>query len=306
MLDNLVELQTFHRILRLGSLSAAARDLGVGLGVVSKRLAALERRTATQLVLRTTRRLAPTEEGLDLLASVERVLEDLAEAEMQIARRHEEPLGMLRVGAPVSLGRRHVAPVIGALCARHSKLSATLSLSDEHIDAFATGIDVLVRIGAPPESAAVVRKLADGHRILVAAPAFLDRRGRPGTPEEAFALPCIRFDWAKGPWNLRGPAGRQAKGLPNSRLRADNGDIALDWAIEGHGLILKSFIDVEADLLAGRLEHVLPGWISEAAPIYILYPSRRHLPGRVRVFIDAMAARLARPAPLPTTQARET
>jgi DNA-binding transcriptional LysR family regulator len=154
VLTNLVELETFQSIVRLGSLSAAARSLGVGLAVVSKRLASLERRAGTQLVRRSTRRLAATEEGLDLLASTERVLEELAEAEAQLARRHEEPTGSLRVGAPVSLGRRHVAPVIGALCDRHPKLSASLHLSDEHIgDLAADMVSVAARIRAYPARA---------------------------------------------------------------------------------------------------------------------------------------------------------
>jgi DNA-binding transcriptional LysR family regulator len=292
MLTNLIELQTFERIVRLGSLSAAARNLGVGLAVVSKRLASLECRAATQLIRRSTRRLAPTEEGLDLLASIERVLEELAEAEAQLARRHEEPVGSLRVGAPVSLGRRHVAPVIGALCDRHPKLSASLHLSDEHVGDLGADMDVSVRIGMPSEGAAAARKLADGHRILVAAPSFLDRHGRPSSPEQLLRLPAIRFDWARGPWSLRDPEGKEIDIVPNGQLRTDDGDVAVDWAVGGHGLLLKSLIDVGKDVREGKLEHVLPGWISEAAPIYALLQSRRHVPGKVRAFVDAMLYRL--------------
>ena len=293
MLDSLTELRTFQRIAALGSLSAAARELGVGVAVVSKRLAALERRTATRLVTRTTRRLSPTEEGRDLLSAIDRILEDVASAEARLAGGLEEPFGLLRVSAPVTLGRRNVVPVLGAMVSRYSHLATELLLSDTVVNLVDQGIDVAVRIGAPDDSSAVMRKLADSRRILVASTEFLNEHGRPATPDQVSRLPCLRFGPSSGPWLLFGPDGDAVEIATRTRLRTDNGDALHDWTLAGHGIALKSAIDVAEDIRAGRLERVLDGWASASAPIYALFPSARHLSPKVRLFIDALAASFA-------------
>jgi LysR family transcriptional activator of dmlA len=174
MLDDLNELRTFQRILACGSLSAAARDLGVGLAVVSKRLASLEQRAGNRLINRTTRRLSPTNEGLALAPHVDRMLEELAAAEARLASGWEEPHGLLRVSAPISFGRIHLIPLAAALIERYPRLDIELKLEDRVVDLTDEQIDIAVRIGQPRDSSAIMRKLADNRRILVAAPAYLD------------------------------------------------------------------------------------------------------------------------------------
>ncbi|MDR3509548.1 MAG: LysR substrate-binding domain-containing protein [Caulobacteraceae bacterium] len=292
MLDDLNELRTFQRIVALGSLSAAARDLGVGLAVVSKRLASLERRAGVRLAHRTTRSLSATEEGLALLAHVDQALDALTAAELRLSSGREEPRGLLRISAPVSFGRIHIAPIVAGLVERYPKLDVDLRLSDELDDLVEARIDVAVRIGPLVDSTAVMRKLADSHRILVASPAYLDRWGRPRTPMEAVGHRWLRYADGGGPWRLEGPDGAVVEVEARPRLRAANGDVVRDWALAGHGIMLKSRIDVSADLALGRLERVAPGWRSAPAPIFALFPSARHLSTRVRVFIDAAIERL--------------
>jgi DNA-binding transcriptional LysR family regulator len=297
MLDDLNELRTFRTILATGSLSAAARDLRVGLGVVSKRLLSLERRAGVRLIHRTTRRLSPTAEGLALSQHVDHILEELANAEERLASGREAPHGLLRVTAPVSFGRIHLAPVLGELSSRYPSLSFELNLTDRVTDLVEERIDVAVRIGTPQDSRAVIRRLADNWRVLAASPDYLDRRGRPQHPSEATGHEFLRYDNSAAPWRLESAEGDVFELEARCRLRADSGDAVHTWALAGYGVMLRSLIDVAPDLAAGRLERVLPRWSSGSAPVYALFPSKHQLPLKTRVLLDALAARLSDPSP---------
>jgi len=288
MLDDLNELRTFQRIAVRGSLSAAARDLGVGPAVVSKRLAALERRAGQRLVHRTTRRLSLTEEGLALREHVERVLEALEAAELRLAGGHETPQGLLRVSAPVSFGRIHIAPLCARLAAQYPDLDVDLRLGDQLLDMIEARIDVAVRIGQPQDSSCVMRKLADNYRVVAAAPAYLDRRGRPQTPDDLIGHDLLRFDDPANPWRLEGPGGVVVDVEARPRLRADSGDCVRDWGLAGAGIMMKSLIDICGEIRAGRLERILPDWRSAPTPVYALTPSNRHMPPKARAFIDLL------------------
>ncbi len=292
MLDDLNELRTFQQILREGSLSGAGRAMGLSLAVVSKRLTALERRVGVRLINRTTRILSPTEDGVRLLIDVERALEALASGEDRLKGASGEPSGTLRVSAPVSFGRQHIAPILGDLAARYTKLAISLTLSDKLADLVGEGLDVTIRIGEPADSSAVMRKLADNRRILVASPAYLDRMGRPTSADNLPDHMFLRFGNALSTWNLHNSDGRILPFAPRSRLTVDNGDVIHEWALAGHGIMLKSEVDVARDIEAGRLEQVLPEWTGGPAPIIALYPSAQHLPLKTRVFLDAVARQL--------------
>ena len=293
MLDDLNELRTFQRILVCGSLSAAARDLGVGLAVVSKRLMALERRAGQRLINRTTRTLSATNEGLALIAHIDRILEELDAAESRMTVGGEEPFGILRVSSPISFGRIHLVPLVAELIERHPKLDIELRLDDRLIDLTYERIDIAVRIGQPRDSSAILRKLADNRRILVAAPTYLERHGEPALVQDLQRHGCLRYDDPSLPWRLEGPGNEVIELQPRSRLHANSGDAVRDWAIDGHGIMLKSSVDVADDLATGRLVHILRDWHSASAPIYALLPSRRFTPSKTKVFLDALGARLA-------------
>jgi len=296
MLDDINELRTFVSVVAARSLSAAAREMDLALSVVSKRLAALERRTGIRLIARSTRRLAPTEEGLDLYERAQRILAEVDQAEAALTSGQAEPQGLLRVSAPVAFGRLHVGPVCGALVREYRMLSIDLVLTDRLVDLIEEGVDVVVRIGPPQDSQLVMRKLIDDYRIVVGAPAYLQERGTPATPAELEAHDCVHYRGVGARWRLVSLTGEAVEVQADSRLRSNSGEAALDWALAGYGLVMNSWVDVKDYLRSGRLVHVLPEWRSDPAPVCALFPSRRQLPIRVRVFVDAMVDSLAQRA----------
>jgi DNA-binding transcriptional LysR family regulator len=296
MLNDIDELRTFVSIVATRSLSAAAREMNLALSVVSKRLAALESRTGTRLIARSTRRLALTEEGIEFYERAQRILTEVDQAEAMLTRGQVEPRGLVRVSAPVAFGRAHVGPVCRELVRAHPALSIDLRLTDRMVDLIEEGIDVVVRIAPPTRLELVIRKLIDDYRIIVGAPEYLQRRGTPATPAELEAHDCVHYRGVGTHWHLVSIAGEAVEMRADSRLRTDSGEVAIDWALAGYGLAMNSRADVKCHLRSGRLVHVLPEWRSEAAPVCALYPSSRQLATRVRVFIDAMANSLAQRA----------
>ena len=296
MLDDINELRTFVSVVAARSLSAAARDMDLALSVVSKRLAALERRTGIRLIARSTRHFAPTEEGMALYERAQRILAEVDQAEAALTSGQVEPQGLLRVSAPVAFGRLHVGPVCGDLVRTHPMLSIDLVLTDRLVDLIEEGIDVVVRIGPPKDSQLVMRKLIDDYRVVVGAPEYLQRRGTPAAPLELEAHDCVHYRGVGAHWRLVNLAGEAVEVRADSRLRSNSGEAALDWALAGRGLVMNSWVDVKDHLRSGRLVHVLPEWRSEPAPVCALFPSSRQLPARARVFIEAMVDSLARRA----------
>ncbi len=216
-------------------------------------------------------------------------------------KRLDEPVGLLRVTAPIALGRSHVAPVLAEMTASHPRLDVELRLGDGFIDLLEARVDVAVRIGPARDSAFVMRKLADSRRILVASPDYLATRGHPRRPEDLAGHAILRtVGWA-APWAMTGPDGEVVQIDPPGRLRTDNGEVVHDWALAGHGIMMKSEIDVSADLRRRRLERVLPAWRSVDSPIYALLPSSAHVPVKVRLFLNSLARVLGAAEPAPSS-----
>jgi DNA-binding transcriptional LysR family regulator len=288
MLGDVNELRTFVGVVGARSLSAAARDMDLALSVVSKRLATLERRTGIRLIARSTRCFAPTQEGMDLYERALRILAEVDYAEAALTSGQAGPQGLLRVSAPTTFGRVHVSPVCRDLSRAYPTLSIDLGLTDRLVDLIDDGIDVVVRIGPPKDSQLVMRKLVDDYRIVVGAPEYLQKRGTPTTPADLEAHDRVHYRGVGAHWRLESHAGEAVEVRPDSRLRSNSGEVALDWALAGCGLVMKSWVDVQSHVRSGRLVHVLPEWRSELAPVCALFPSSRQLPTRVRVFVDAM------------------
>lgn len=298
-MPELADIELFVRAVSAGSLSAAGRDLGLSPAVCSKRLARLEAELGARLLQRTSRRLALTEEGAVYFERGQLILAELADAAAAVGGGRDAPRGVLRVSAPVALGRRWIGPALARFAAAHPGVAVQLSLSDALVDLLDGGFDCAVRIGGSDDSRLVARHLADNRRVVCAAPAYLARRGRPASPLELGAHDCIVMSRAAtlhADWRFRPVHDRTAAPTTvrvRGRLAADNGEQADDWALAGLGLVRRSLWDVAAELADGRLVEVLGDWTSEAAPIQVVFPSRRFLPARTRLFIDLLVVTFA-------------
>lgn len=295
MRDDRSDLAFFAAIVDGGSLAAAAQELGVTPPAVSRRLAALEARLGVRLLNRTTRALAPTPEGERYLAEARRILAAIAALEQELAGSRGEPQGLLRVNASFGFGRRHVAPALSAFVGRYPKVEVQLQLTDRLPPLTESAFDLALRFGAPPDARLVARRLLTNHRVLCAAPAYLTTHAAPATPKDLARHACIvvrENEDAWGRWQLFEEAsGRDLHVRVAGPLAANDGETAVNWALDGHGIILRSLWDIAPDLQAGRLQRVLPGWRSAPADVYALIPERLQATAKVRACVDFLAAR---------------
>ena len=282
------EMAFFSLLIRCGSLSAAARELGLTTPAVSTRLALLEARLGLQLLTRTTRRMSLTAEGEEYLVQARRILDDIEEVELHLTQAMAEPKGLLRVNATLGFGRSHVAPVISKFCKAYPQVQVQLHLTVNPPALAENAFDVCVRFGEPPDARVIARKVADNRRLLCAAPAYLERRGTPKTPRDLMQHNCIGIrhgDEAYGLWRLT--AGRRTEAVKvNGSLNTNDGDIAVTWALDGHGILMRAEWDIAKYLRSGRLQQVLKNYKTPPADIYAVYPQRHQLARRVRVFVD--------------------
>ncbi|MDE2606933.1 MAG: LysR family transcriptional regulator [Burkholderiales bacterium] len=290
------QMQFFSVLMRCGSLAAAARELQVSPPAVSKRLAALEGRLGVTLLNRTTRRLALTPEGETYLAQARRILGEIEALERELQGARSEPGGLLRVNATLGFGRMHVAPAIASFARAHPKIEVQLQLSVNPPPLTEDAFDVCVRFGEPPDARVVARLLAPNRRLLCASPAYLQRRGTPRAPHELSGHDLIAIrqgDEAFGLLRLR--SGRRVETVRvRGALATNDGEIAVHWALAGHGIVLRAEWDVARYLRSGRLRQVLEGWQSPPADIYAVHPVRHQSTMRVRAFVDHLAQEFAR------------
>jgi DNA-binding transcriptional LysR family regulator len=289
MANALQEITVFTRIVGTGSLSAAARDLGMSPAVVSRRLAALEARLGVRLVNRTTRSLHLTDEGAAYFETCNRVLADIAEADAAVSAGRAEPRGILRVALPASFGNQHVAPLVPRFAERYPAVQLALSLSDRNVNVVEEGFDLAIRIADLADSSLAARKLAPNRRVVCASPAYLSRYGTPLTPEDLAQHNCLATDFAMN-WDYRGPNGKRGSVRVSGRYSCDNWEVLREWALAGLGVALKSTWDVRRHLEDGSLVSLLPGYtFATDVAIYAVYPHRRHLPAKTRAFIEFLA-----------------
>ncbi|TFY99930.1 LysR family transcriptional regulator [Ramlibacter rhizophilus] len=290
------DMQFFSVLVRCGSLSAAGRDLQVSPSAVSKRLAALEARLGVSLAHRTTRRLVLTPEGETYLAQSRRILGEIDALERELQGGRAALGGLLRVNATLGFGRMHVAPAIAAFARRHPQLEVQLQLSVNPPALSEDAFDVCVRFGEPPDARVVARMLAPNRRLLCASPAYLQRQGEPRSPRElaAHSLIAIRQgDQAYGLLRLR--AGKRVEAVKvHGSLSTNDGEVAVQWALAGLGIVLRAEWDVGRYLRSGRLVQVLPNWQAPAADIHAVYPVRHQSTTRVRAFVDHLAEHFTR------------
>ncbi|WP_312708027.1 LysR family transcriptional regulator [Stenotrophomonas sp.] len=292
MIEDLGELRTFDRIVHGGSLSAAARDLGVSLAVVSKRLSALERRLQVRLLNRSTRRVSLTDEGSVFHQHCRQVLQAVEAAEAALAQRQDLVAGMLRVTAPNGFGRRHVVPAVREFQMAHPGVRVHLSLRDEIVDLVGEGIELALRYGTLDDSRLVARELAPNRRVLCASPDYLQRRGLPRSIADLQQHDCIASG-SPPVSHWRFGQGDAALALPlQASTLCDDGEAAHLMALQGAGIARKSIWDVAEDLQAGRLVEVLPDHALATSPLSAVHGSGKQLAPRVRVFLDHLLQHL--------------
>ena len=290
MADSIQEMAVFARVVGAGSLSAAARELGLSPALVSRRLAALESRLGVRLINRTTRSLHLTDDGSTYYEACARVLADIEEADATVSAGRVEPRGTLRVALPASFGHQHIAPLIPRFAERFPQIQLALSLSDRTVNLIEEGFDLAVRIAHLEDSSLTARKLAPNRRVVCASPAYLARHGAPRTPDELARHNCLTTtDFAMN-WDYKGPDGKPGSVRVTGRYACDSWEVLREWARAGLGIALKSTWDVHRLLAEGSLVEVCPGYTFHSdVAIYAVYPSRRFLPAKTRVFIEFLA-----------------
>jgi LysR family transcriptional regulator, transcriptional activator for dmlA len=283
-----------------GSLSGAARELGITTSAVSKRLALIEARVGVPLVNRTTRRMSMTPEGEVLLEHARRILGEIADLDRLLTSSKGVPKGQLRVNATLGFGRLHIAPAISQYVLRYPEVDVQLQLSVDPPALTDDQFDVCIRFGAPLDARVIARRLASNRRLLCASPRYLAQHGEPKSPAELRKHNCISIrqgDEAYGLWRLfSGRATeRDAESVKvRGNLTTNDGEIAVNWALDGHGILLRAAWDIERYLESGRLVEVLPGYKTPDADIYAVYAPRHQLSARIRTFVEFLGERFGR------------
>ncbi|MGJ4943388.1 LysR family transcriptional regulator [Bradyrhizobium sp. HKCCYLS1011] len=296
MLDRLTGLEVMSKIAGTGSLSAAARTLGMSQTMVTKHLAALESRLGTKLFHRTTRRLAITEDGRRYLELAERVLGDFEAAEAAVAADRVEPHGLLRLNVPLVFGVRQIAPRLAEFARLHPGVTVDLGLNDRLVDLAEEGWDLAIRIGTLRDSSLIARRLAPCRMVICAAPAYLAAHGTPRSSAELAEHNCLGYTLAQagaGRWRM-GSGNESIEVTVGGNLRANNGDALLAAAIAGQGIIYQPTFIVADALRSGELVPIrleLP--TSDVLAVHAVYLPDRSPSAKVRAFIDFLAGAFA-------------
>ena len=287
-MDRLKQIESFVAVATKGSLTAAANAEGVAPAVIGRRLDALEARLGVKLLVRTTRRLTLTHEGSAFLENCQRLLVDLANAEASVSAGGVKASGYLKITAPAGFGRRHVAPLVPRFMALHPDVNVSLNLSDRVVDIVNEGYDCAVRVGDLPDSSLVSVRLADNRRQCVATPVYLKRAGTPKHPSELMRHECLAL--SSDASQTRGWAflvdGAVTHLRPSGRIDCSDGQVLHDWCAAGLGIAWRSTWEVEREVAAGQLVSVLDDFAAPPNGIFAVFPHAKHLPLRVRLWID--------------------
>lgn len=281
------QIATFVDVVARGSLSAAARAAGIAPVMIGRRLDALEERLGVKLLQRTTRKIALTNEGTIFLESCQRILAEIAEAEAAVSERSARVHGHLMISAPSGFGRRHVAPLIPSFLAEYRDIKVTLNLNDRVVDLVGESVDVAIRIAPLSDSNLLGIKLADNKRVVVATPEYIKQHGAPSTLEDLAKHNCLAFsnDGSQRGWTFR-QNGKNITVKVEGNAVCNDGEILHDWALSGKGLAWRSSWEVGAEIEAGKFVTLLDEFAAPGNNIHAVVTQRKHLPLRIRVFID--------------------
>lgn len=287
-MDRLDVMKLYCCIIETGQLSLAAERMNLSKGTVSKQLAALERYLGGRLLNRTTRRLAPTEAGINYYERAKQILESIAEAECVVTGLTTEPQGILKINAPMAFGSHHLGELLAQYQQKYPNVEVNISLSDRQVDIVEEGYDVVLRIAILSDSSLIVRRLAPCHIVMCASPDYLAQKGEPQSPEELKNHNCLHYTYANSCkyWTLIDQAGEEKQISVSGGLQANNGYLICDAMEAGMGITLLPRFIVENSLQRGKAQIILPEWQPKSRDISLLYPSNKHLSAKVRTFVD--------------------
>ena len=290
------QMATFVEVVARGSLSAAARAEGIAPAMIGRRLDALEARLGVKLLQRTTRRLVLTDEGTAFLEDCQRILAEVNDAESAISEHSMRASGHLTVSAPAGFGRQHVAPLLPSFLAEHRDVTINLNLSDRVIDLVAEGVDVAIRIASLDDSSLVGVKLADNRRVVVASPAYLKRHGRPRQLADLARHNClpISSEGSQRGWAFLDD-GKPVTLKVGGNMVCNDGAVLHAWALAGKGLAWRSIWEVGGQIASGELVTVLDEFAAPGNDVHAVFAQRRHLPLRIRAFVDFLRRSYAAP-----------
>lgn len=285
---NISDMAVFANVVASGGLTAAGRQLGMSPAVVSKRLRKLEEQLGARLLHRTTRQVSLTEAGQGYYDRVVEILADIEKAESFVSRRSETVRGILKISAPTTFGRLHIAPHLRKFMQANTDLTVNLDLSDRFVDIVGEGFDIAIRIGTLDDSTLVAKKLANVRRVLCASPEYLESHPDLKHLQQLDDHHCIATH-NQNIWKLEGPSGPVDYRV-HGELQTNSSEVVREAVLTGSGIALRSTWDVGPELASGKLKILLPQYTgNKRAAIYALYPTRNFLPAKVRVFIEFLA-----------------
>lgn len=293
-MDRLTGLRAFCAVVEAESFTGAAERLEMARSMVTKHVSALEEHLGVRLLNRTTRRISRTEAGHAYYERCRELLAELDELDTSVHELVERPRGLLKVSAPVSFGIRHLGAAVAGFMARHPEVRVDLQMNDRVVDLLDEGFDLAIRVGRLEDSSLVARPLATTRLLLCASPAYLERHGQPRVPADLAAHRCLSYSYAstRDEWRMSGPGGTSETVRVGWSLRANNGDVLREAALQHQGVIRQPHFLVGEELRAGRLVEVLPEWDCGTLTVNAVYPHRRHLSAKVRAFVEHLATAL--------------
>lgn len=293
-MDRLDAMHLFVRVAELGSFAAVAQQLGLARSVVTRQIAALEAHLGVKLMARSTRRLSLTSAGTAYLEKCRVILNLVETAETDVAEERVNPRGNIRISLPLSFGLKRLAPLLLEFSRRYPEVGLDMDYSDRRVNLIEEGIDLSIRITRRLEGSDIARRIGTARMLAVASPDYLARHGRPQHPAELAHHECLGYTVGGTGQSWQFMVDGQLASFPvRCRIHANNGDVLTEAAAQGLGITLQPDFIIDGVLAAGRIEPVLAEFPVPELGIYAMLPSNRHVPHRVRVLMDALAAGLA-------------
>ena len=291
-MNELTQIKSFVALVESRSISKAAERMDIAVSAVSRRLKELESGLGVQIVQRTTRRMHITEAGEKFYRRCGRLLDDLEEAKREANNTATALSGTLKIATPLSFGVAHLSPAVAAFMHLHPQIKIELDMSDRRIDLVEEGLDLAIRIGALEDSSLMARKLASVRHVVCASPDFLNRHGIPSTPQDLSALPALCYGNLSQPdtWHYHDKDSKPGQVKVPMRMRANNGDALVEAAIAGLGVLCEPSFIVHGSVERGVLKPLLTDYQWNPMGIFAVYPQTKHMPTRVRAFIDFLVS----------------